>query len=450
MALFSGCSSAGKTTGIPFQDKVVVTNIDPSAGAGGVVVAINGSGFSEVTHVFFGPNEAAILTVADTSVVVTVPAGTAGAADVTLENDAGDSVIFTGAFTYTATTNCTNGPQVDPLPALAGTNGDAVEIRGKNFVIDLSHSTTVSIGGELADLAFAGRISSTDIIVKVPNLDSKCPAPVCSVDLVVVNPDGCQAVLAGGFSYIRSDTDGDGLSDIEEQSCQSDPLQMDTDGDCPQGADPKLCATNDYYECTYADPNHIDANGKPIHLDARKWDTDGDNLSDYNEIVLWAADPLDPDTDCDMNPDGEEVQPSDPLVTPTSPTVADPAIAYKGNLDTATGGYNCNEIGADVMTLLVSAMNPRALDPPHECKVESIIIRGKSYGTYSHFSVYDNLLTWSGDSWYPGNGVMYDRIIANPHTDLWIPAGVTGLTINGFSGDYPYICRISFLYRRAY
>lgn len=37
------------------------------------------------------------------------------------------------------------------------------------------------------------------------------------------------------------------------------------------------------------------------------WDTDGDELSDGNEVLVWDTDPLNPDTDGDGYPDGQEV-----------------------------------------------------------------------------------------------------------------------------------------------
>lgn len=42
--------------------------------------------------------------------------------------------------------------------------------------------------------------------------------------------------------------------------------------------------------------------------DAKIADTDNDNLSDYEEIMIWKTNPLNPDTDEDTYPDGQEVK----------------------------------------------------------------------------------------------------------------------------------------------
>jgi hypothetical protein len=59
------------------------------------------------------------------------------------------------------------------------------------------------------------------------------------------------------------DTDADGLDDIKETSLGTDPLV---------------------------------------------WDTDGDNLSDSDEVLIWKTDPLNPDTDGDGYDDGAEIK----------------------------------------------------------------------------------------------------------------------------------------------
>lgn len=68
---------------------------------------------------------------------------------------------------------------------------------------------------------------------------------------------------------------------------QDDPNSMlDTDGD----------GLTDYQEV------HI------YHTDPLKADTDGDGLSDRDEVITWKTDPLNPDTDGDGYTDGNEVK----------------------------------------------------------------------------------------------------------------------------------------------
>jgi len=51
-----------------------------------------------------------------------------------------------------------------------------------------------------------------------------------------------------------------------------------------------------------------DAREKELGTDINNPDTDGDGLSDYDEVVLWKTNPLNPDTDGDGYKDGQEVQ----------------------------------------------------------------------------------------------------------------------------------------------
>ena len=45
-----------------------------------------------------------------------------------------------------------------------------------------------------------------------------------------------------------------------------------------------------------------------IGTDSAHWDTDGDELSDGDEVIIWKTDPLNPDTDGDTYLDGEEIR----------------------------------------------------------------------------------------------------------------------------------------------
>ncbi len=51
-----------------------------------------------------------------------------------------------------------------------------------------------------------------------------------------------------------------------------------------------------------------DTREKQLGTDIGKTDTDGDGLSDADEVIIWKTDPLNPDTDGDKYPDGTEVR----------------------------------------------------------------------------------------------------------------------------------------------
>ena len=83
----------------------------------------------------------------------------------------------------------------------------------------------------------------------------------------------------------NSDTDGDGIPDIDETNLfGTDPENPDTDSD----------GLSDYDELYV----HFTAAGDP--------DSDGDGLSDYDELFVSGTDPVKGDTDADGIPDGDE------------------------------------------------------------------------------------------------------------------------------------------------
>ncbi|HOM04927.1 MAG TPA: OmpA family protein [Candidatus Kapabacteria bacterium] len=98
-----------------------------------------------------------------------------------------------------------------------------------------------------------------------------------------------------GFSYYIfgvADYDKDGLSNSRERALGTDPRNPDTDGDGISDGDEVLI----YY------------------TDPLKPDTDGDGLTDYDEIFTYKTSPIKFDTDGDGLGDGEEIaRKTDPL-----------------------------------------------------------------------------------------------------------------------------------------
>jgi Big-like domain-containing protein/thrombospondin type 3 repeat protein len=160
------------------------------------------------------------------------------------------------------------------------------------------------------------------------------------------------------------DSDGDGLTDIEEYNLNTHPNNTDSDGD----------GLTDPYELDNSlDPNDTDTDGdgmpdgwendnKPaVHprfadgpledddndslTDIREYqnnsdpnnpDTDGDTLIDGDEVDIYGTDPSDSDTDGDGLGDGEEVN-----TTGTDPLVPDT------DGDSLTDGEEVNTYGTD-------------------------------------------------------------------------------------------------------
>ena len=112
-----------------------------------------------------------------------------------------------------------------------------------------------------------------------------------------------------------SDTDGDGLSDLQEYQLGTNPINPDTDGDgLPDGWEVK-------YGLNPLDPN--DATNHPTNptIDRLTYlqkyqyvfnpltpDTDGDGVSDYDELFVYGSNPLKADTANDGISDGWKVQ----------------------------------------------------------------------------------------------------------------------------------------------
>jgi hypothetical protein len=98
-------TAGGSNNGLAYTYVAVptVTTVVPAEGptSGGTTVTVSGTGLTSTTAVTFGGNPAPFTVISDTAVSAVTPAGTAGAVDVVVSNDAG-SATAVGAFTYLA------------------------------------------------------------------------------------------------------------------------------------------------------------------------------------------------------------------------------------------------------------------------------------------------------------------------------------------------------------
>jgi len=104
------------------------------------------------------------------------------------------------------------------------------------------------------------------------------------------------------------DDDNDGLTNAEERRYGTDPNNPDTDGDgLTDGEEVHKYHTNPLNPDTDGDGLTDGEEVHKYHTDPTKWDTDGDGLSDGDEVFKYHTNPLNPDTDGDGLTDGEEV-----------------------------------------------------------------------------------------------------------------------------------------------
>lgn len=111
------------------------------------------------------------------------------------------------------------------------------------------------------------------------------------------------------FIFGNNDADGDKLSNEEEKKRGTNPNEVDTDGD----------GLTDYEEIKIYDTNPLkvdsDEDGLSDYLEVRTYktnpleeDTDGDGLTDQEEVIRYKTNPLKRDTDGDGIADNEELR----------------------------------------------------------------------------------------------------------------------------------------------
>jgi hypothetical protein len=183
--------TATSTGGYTYVAAPTIGGIAPSSGpaAGGTSVTISGTNLSNVSSVTIGGTAATLGANSATSIVVTTPAGTAGARDVVVTT-AGGNTTSTGGYTYIA------GPTIGGIAPSAGptAGGTSVTITGTN----LSGVTSVTIGGAAASL---GANSATSIVVTTP-------AGTAGARDVVVTTAGGSITSTGGYTYVAAPTIG--------------------------------------------------------------------------------------------------------------------------------------------------------------------------------------------------------------------------------------------------
>ena len=173
-----------------FTELPTVADIAPDAGPtnGGQMLRVTGTGFQPGISVTIDGAACTDVNLVDsTDLTCTTPSGGTGIKDVALQNPDGGTVVVTGGYTYLAPPILFN---VVPNLAPEGQQIETV-LQGQN----LSLQATVHFESTVVPEADILSRSSTLIRLRVPQLSG-------SVDVVVTNPDGQEARIVDGFSFI--------------------------------------------------------------------------------------------------------------------------------------------------------------------------------------------------------------------------------------------------------
>lgn len=171
--------------------------------------------------------------------------------------------------------------------------------------------------------------------------------------------------LTVGIDDSADDFDGDGLTNYQEFLADTNPANIDTDGDgLEEGDEISLYGTNPALADTDADGLQDGDEILQYFTDPKSPDTDGDGLKDGAEVTTYQTDPLVADTDADGFSDGMEAQQgSDPNNFENYPdNLALIGTAIMGTSDAMEGGMDTPFFQGGVLanindTILVSRVD---------------------------------------------------------------------------------------------
>ena len=201
-----------------------INGIGPGSGpaAGGTLVTISGSGFTQSASVAFGGVAAAsVMVVSPTQLQAITPPHTSGTVSIAImENPHNQSTMLPGGFTYiTKSTTSTNSTSSSSSSTSTGTSGSTSSSSSTPIAVSgasptagpTSGGTVVTITGTGfqagASVAFGASNSTAVTVTSSTQINAiSPPASSGTVAITVTNPDGQSTSLPSGFTY------GSGLS----------------------------------------------------------------------------------------------------------------------------------------------------------------------------------------------------------------------------------------------
>ena len=183
--------SGSLTSGYTYVVAPTVSSVAPNSGlaAGGTAVTITGTNFAAGATVKFGSTAATnVVVVNATTITATTPAGSAGAATVTVTAN-GQSGSLTSGFTYVVP------PTVSSVAPSSGSTvgGTAVTITGTNFVAG-------------AAVTFGSTAATNVVVVSGTSITATTPAGSAGAVTVTVTVSGQSGSLASGYTYVVAPT----------------------------------------------------------------------------------------------------------------------------------------------------------------------------------------------------------------------------------------------------
>jgi outer membrane protein OmpA-like peptidoglycan-associated protein len=254
------------------------------------------------------------------------------------------------------------------------------------------------------------------------------------------------AGISVSFDKGAADSDGDGLTNRQEEELGTDPNNPDTDGDGLSDGD----EINKYH----TDPLKADTDGDGLsdgdevmkyHTDPLKADTDGDGLSDFDEIMKYHTDPLKADTDGDGLSDGDEVMKyhTDPLKADTDGGSVSDGVEVARGTDPLNPADDVPpkkeelkmEVGAAiVLEGIVFTTGKATITPESEAKIE------KAYNTLEKSPAIEvEIRGYTDNVGKPASNLRLSTARAKAVRAYLIKSGIDGkrITFKGFGQENP-------------
>jgi len=303
------CAAMVCNPAVPFE----VPSIAPASGPieGGNEVTIIGTDFDSTSAVLFGDRAASSLTFLNENVIsVIAPAHDAGIVDVVIMDGDDRIMVFEQAYTFEAPVE----PEPEPAPVPTPLTITSIELA--NGPVDGGSLVTIegSAFSASTSVFFADQPATDVQFFSTQLLGARVPAGSAGVvDVKVVNPNGDESILAGGFTYFVPpsdsllDSDNDGLTDEMEARGYEIAIDLFGFGIGNNGGNlVRRTVFTDPFDPDSDDDNLDDLTEYLVSTDGRKRDTDQDGLDDDEELNRQLTSPVSVDTDGDARgPNGD-------------------------------------------------------------------------------------------------------------------------------------------------